>query len=73
MLNVMATLPNTGSALCSMPQSLVDADYQSAVHKRCQDANHVEISWGAQTGQQTSAVNGPKFTILWGHVGDIAV
>jgi len=29
--NVMAALPNIGGALCSMPQSLTDAHYQSAV------------------------------------------
>ena len=27
MPNVMATLPNIGGALCSMPQSLADAHY----------------------------------------------
>jgi len=27
MPNVMAALPNTGGALCSMPQSLADAHY----------------------------------------------
>jgi len=27
----MAALPNIGGALCSTPQSLADADYQSAV------------------------------------------
>jgi len=31
MPNVMATLPNIGGALCSTPQSLADAHYQSGV------------------------------------------
>jgi len=31
MPRVMATLPNIGDALCSTPQSLVDAHYQSAM------------------------------------------
>jgi len=31
MPNVMATLPNIGGALCSTPQSLVDAHYWNAV------------------------------------------
>ena len=31
MPNVMAALPNIGSALCSTPQSLADAHYLSAV------------------------------------------
>jgi len=47
MPNMMAALPNTGRALCSMLQSLADAHYSSAVQQRCQDAKPVEISWGA--------------------------
>jgi len=31
MPNMMAALTNTGGALCSTPQSLADAHYQSAV------------------------------------------
>jgi len=31
MPNVMAALRNIGGALCSMPQSLADAQYSSAV------------------------------------------
>jgi len=31
MPNVMAALPNIDGALCSMPQSLADAHYSSAV------------------------------------------
>jgi len=44
MPNVMAALPNIGGALCSMPQSLADAHYQSAVQYRCQDVKPIEIS-----------------------------
>jgi len=46
MPNVMVALPNIGGALCSMPQSLADADYLTAVHSRCQVAKAFEISWG---------------------------
>jgi len=45
MPSVMAALPNIGCALCSMPQTLADAYYLTAV-LRCQDAKAVEISWG---------------------------
>jgi len=31
MPNVMAAVPNIGGALCSVPQSLADAHYYSAV------------------------------------------
>jgi len=47
MPNVMAAVPNIGGALCSTPQSLAHAHYQSAVQYRRQDAKPVEISWGA--------------------------
>jgi len=47
MPNVMAALPNVGGALCSTPQTLADAHYSSAVQWRYQDANLVEICWGA--------------------------
>jgi len=47
MPNVMVALPNIGGALCSTRQTLADAQYLTAVHQRCQDAQTVEISWGA--------------------------
>jgi len=34
MPNVMAALPNIGGALCSTPQSLVDAHYYTVCHKK---------------------------------------
>ena len=48
MPNVMATLSNIGGAFCSMPQSLANAHYQSAMQQLCQEAKPVDISWGAQ-------------------------
>jgi len=48
MPNDMVALLNTGGALCSMPQSLADAHYLTAVQYRCQDPKAVEISWGAR-------------------------
>ena len=73
MPNVMAAMPNIGGTLCSTPQSLADAQYWNAAQYRCQDAKPIEICRLPQTQQQVSAASGPKFTILWGHVGgDIA-
>jgi len=66
MPNVMAALPNIGGALCSMPQSLADAQYYSSVQLRCQDAKPVEICRVPHTTGPISAANGPKFAILWG-------
>jgi len=48
MPNVMATLPNIGGDLCSMPQSLADTHYFTAVQYRCQNAKAVEIWRGAK-------------------------
>jgi len=47
MPNVMVALPNIGGALRSAPQSSADAHYLTAVQSRCEDAQAVEISWGA--------------------------
>ena len=44
---VMVALPNIGGAVCSTPQSLVDAHYYMPCAVRCQDAEAVESSWGA--------------------------
>ena len=73
MPNVMASLPNIGGALCSMPQSLVDVHYQSAV--QCSNAaktrNPLKFAGVPQTRQQILAVSRPKFTILSGHVEEV--
>jgi len=47
MPNMMVALPNIGDALCSTPQSLADAHYQSGMQYRCQDTKAVEICRGA--------------------------
>ena len=44
---VTVALPNIRGALCSTPQSSADAHCLSTVHKRCQHAKPVEISWAA--------------------------
>ena len=73
MPNVMAALPNIGAALCSTPRSL--ADVQSTTRVPCSNAaktrNPLKFGGVPQICQQISAVSGPKFTILWGHLEDI--
>ena len=65
MPNVMAALPNIGGALCSMPQSLADAHYNSRLP--CSNAaktrNPLKFAGVPQTRQQITAGNGPKFAI----------
>jgi len=75
MPNVMDALPNIGGALCSTPQSLAGAHYQSAVqYNAAKTRNPLKFAGLPQTRQQISAVSRSKFTILWGLCGgDIAV
>ena len=54
MPNVMAALPSIVGALCSTPQSLADAHYQSAVQKRCKDAKPAKICWVPQINSTTT-------------------
>jgi len=64
MSNVMAALPNIGGAICSTPQSLVDAQYLSACSNAAKTRNQLEFAGVPQTPEPISAVSGPKFTIL---------
>jgi len=63
MSNMMAALPNIGSALCSTPQSLADAHYYSACSNAAKTRNLLKVL-AAPNSQQISAISGPKFTIL---------
>jgi len=71
MPNVMAALSNICGALCSSTQSLADVHYSSAVQSRCKDAKPVEMCRVPQTPERISAICGPKFTILRGHVDKV--
>ena len=75
MPNVMVALPNIGGALCSPPQSLAGAQYWSGVP--CSNAaktpNPLKFVGVPQTPEPVSAVSGPKFTILSGHVEEVLV
>jgi len=64
MPNVMATLPNIGGALCSMPQRLADTHYQSSCSNAAKMRNPSKFAEVPKTRQQISAVSGPKFAIL---------
>jgi len=71
MPNVMAALPNIGGALCSIPQSLADAHCYSACSNAAKTQNLLILAGVPQTKATISAASGPKFAILWGHVGEI--
>ena len=68
MPNVMAALPNIGSALCSTPQSLADAHYYMACGNAAKTRNPLKLPGVPQTNETISAASGPKFTILRAHV-----
>jgi len=74
MPNVIATLPDTGGTLYSMPQSLADAHYKTTT-VLCSNAaktqNPMKFAGVPQTPEPISAVRGPKFAILWWHLEKI--
>jgi len=71
MPNVMAAMPNVGGALCTTPQSLVDAHYYMACSKAAKTRYQFKFAGVPQNTGPISADSGPKFTILWGHLQDI--
>jgi len=70
MPNVMAALPNTGGALCSMPVWLTPTT-RVPCSNAAKTRNLLKLAAVPQTPEQISAVNGPKFTISSRHVGDV--
>ena len=71
MPNLMVAMPNTGGALCSTPQSLVDAHCQMSCSNAAKTQNPLKFVGVPQTRQQISAFSRPKFTILSGHVEEV--
>jgi len=68
----MAALPNIGGAICSTRQSLADAYYWTIVqYNAAKKRNPLKLAGVPQTNGPISAANGPKFTILCGHVEEI--
>jgi len=51
MPNVMAALPNTGGALCSMPQSLAEPSVVSATPKIADEIDVENAIFGTPEGQ----------------------
>jgi len=71
MPNVMVALPNIGGALYSTPQSLADAYYYMPCSNAAITRNPLKRGRVPQSNGTISAASGPKFTILWEHLGDI--
>ena len=66
--NLMVALPNIGGALCSTPQSLADAHYKMPCSNAAKTQNPLKFVGVPHSPEPISAVSGPKFTILSGHV-----
>ena len=73
MPNLMVALTNIGGALCSTPQSLADAHYYMPCSNAAKTQNPLKFAGVPQTPEPISAVSGPKFTILSGHVEEVLV
>ena len=71
MPNLMVALPNIGGALCSTPQSLADAQYKISCSNAAKMQNPLKFVGVPQAREPISAVSGPKFTILPGHVEEV--
>ena len=69
MPNVMVALSNKGGA--STPQSLADAHFQMQCSNAAKTQNPLKLVGVPQTPEPISAVSGPKFTILSGHVEEV--
>jgi len=54
MPNVMDALPNIGGALCSMPQSLADAQYLTAVRNAVKSRKPLKLAAVPRTGKPVS-------------------
>jgi len=69
MPNVMAAMPNIGGALCSMLQSLADAQHCSDAAKT---RNPFKFAGVPQTTGPIWAASGPEVHHIVGTCGDIA-
>ena len=66
MPNVMAAMPNIGGALCSTLQRVPRSN-------AAKTRNPLKFAGVPQTPELISAVSGPKFTILQGHVEEASL
>jgi len=72
MPNVMVALPNVGGALCSTPQSFwLTPTTRMPCSNASKTRNPLKFAGVPQTTGSISAVGGPKFTILSGHVEEV--
>jgi len=85
MPNVMAPQPNIGDALCWMllikswksrsgaiwDEKMVHHSQRRQCSNEAKTQNPLKFAGVPHSRQLISAISGPNFTILWGHVGEI--
>jgi len=71
MPNLMVALPNIGGALCSMPQIWLMPTNKVPWSNAAKTRYQLKYDGVLQTRQSITAVSGPKFIMLWGHVKEI--
>jgi len=71
MSNVMAALPNIGSALCSTREVWLMPTTRWSCSNAAKMQNPLKFAGVLQTLESISAVSRPEFTILWGHVEEV--
>jgi len=73
MPNVMVALSNIGVTLCQRRKVWLTPTTRVLCSNAAKMWNPLKFSAVPQTRQQISAVRRPKFTILWGHVGEVSM
>jgi len=71
MPNVMAALPNIGGALCLMLQSFTAPSTSVPCSNAAKTWDLLKLAGVPQTNETISSASMPKFTILWGRMGEI--
>jgi len=73
MPNVLAALPNIGGAFVQLCKVWLMPNTTAPCSNAAKTRNPLKLTTVTKIGQQISAVSGPKFTILWRHVKEIAL
>ena len=68
MPNVMAVLPNIGGASVQRRKVWLTPSTRVTCSNAAKARNPLKFAGVPQTNETISAANGPKFTILWGHM-----
>ena len=71
MPNVMAALPNAGGASVQRRKLWLTPTTRVPCSNAAKTRKPLKFAGVPETNETISAASGPKFTTLWGHVGEI--